>query len=310
MGMTYWLERRPTSARNDKISEQFGVWRSLVAHLLWEQGAAGSNPATPTILTWTGPRACARFVLLSIAEPVRLARGNRSERRTWNAASCGLRLVRESPRGEQARGHDASPASQRCYRALRATTEAHREVAPKYPGAALRPIGAGPRSSSPVTREPTSAAVHRRRTAPHERTRNRRKGRGGAPYDRGRPLVPLSGRACARFRLEPGRPYTRVRGPDAASHLRLERLGMSTERGLKRLTCVIATLLAVVVIWSWAFHTPGGFALLFGIPLIGDLLIFLLIVPVIPLVFAIGIPWAVFFASRWVYRGFKRDPEA
>jgi hypothetical protein len=27
------------------------VWRSPVAHLLWEQGAAGSNPATPTILT-------------------------------------------------------------------------------------------------------------------------------------------------------------------------------------------------------------------------------------------------------------------
>ena len=26
-----------------------GVWRSLVAHLLWEQGAGGSNPLTPTI---------------------------------------------------------------------------------------------------------------------------------------------------------------------------------------------------------------------------------------------------------------------
>jgi hypothetical protein len=27
---------------------QFGVWRSLVAHLLWEQGVGGSNPLTPT----------------------------------------------------------------------------------------------------------------------------------------------------------------------------------------------------------------------------------------------------------------------
>ena len=25
------------------------MWRSLVAHLLWEQGVAGSNPAIPTI---------------------------------------------------------------------------------------------------------------------------------------------------------------------------------------------------------------------------------------------------------------------
>lgn len=27
---------------------KIGVWRSLVAHLLWEQGVVGSNPPTPT----------------------------------------------------------------------------------------------------------------------------------------------------------------------------------------------------------------------------------------------------------------------
>jgi hypothetical protein len=28
-----------------------GAWRSLVAHLLWEQGVAGSNPAAPIKLS-------------------------------------------------------------------------------------------------------------------------------------------------------------------------------------------------------------------------------------------------------------------
>ena len=30
------------------IIRVFGVWRSPVAHLLWEQGVQGSNPCTPT----------------------------------------------------------------------------------------------------------------------------------------------------------------------------------------------------------------------------------------------------------------------
>ena len=36
----------PVPARTGK---RVGVWRSLVAHLLWEQGVGGSNPSTPTI---------------------------------------------------------------------------------------------------------------------------------------------------------------------------------------------------------------------------------------------------------------------
>ena len=32
----------------DRLRAVIGTWRSLVAHLLWEQGVAGSNPAVPT----------------------------------------------------------------------------------------------------------------------------------------------------------------------------------------------------------------------------------------------------------------------
>jgi hypothetical protein len=45
-----------TGAGHDGL--ELGVWRSLVAHLLWEQGVGGSNPLTPTILT-VPSRTCA-----------------------------------------------------------------------------------------------------------------------------------------------------------------------------------------------------------------------------------------------------------
>jgi hypothetical protein len=34
---------------------KFGVWLSLVEHLLWEQRAAGSNPAIPTNYSLISP---------------------------------------------------------------------------------------------------------------------------------------------------------------------------------------------------------------------------------------------------------------
>lgn len=33
---------------NAIINNYFGAWRSPVAYLVWDQGAAGSNPAAPT----------------------------------------------------------------------------------------------------------------------------------------------------------------------------------------------------------------------------------------------------------------------
>src|SRR5680860_1187328 len=43
--------RRKGEHAGERLGEQqsiCGTWRSLVAHLLWEQGVAGSNPAVPT----------------------------------------------------------------------------------------------------------------------------------------------------------------------------------------------------------------------------------------------------------------------
>jgi hypothetical protein len=51
-----WPGGHPSGA--DLDSTRHGVWRSLVAHPLWERGAAGSNPVTPTVsvlpVRWTG----------------------------------------------------------------------------------------------------------------------------------------------------------------------------------------------------------------------------------------------------------------
>ena len=43
-----------TLARAMRIIRRLrGAWRSLVAHLLWEQGVGGSNPSAPTTV-WPG----------------------------------------------------------------------------------------------------------------------------------------------------------------------------------------------------------------------------------------------------------------
>ena len=36
--------------RSADMMRRNGMWRSLVAHLLWEQGVGGSNPLIPTIV--------------------------------------------------------------------------------------------------------------------------------------------------------------------------------------------------------------------------------------------------------------------
>ncbi len=47
-GAQGWLSSRIAACRPAWQNPGYGLWRSLVAHLLWEQGVAGSNPASPT----------------------------------------------------------------------------------------------------------------------------------------------------------------------------------------------------------------------------------------------------------------------
>jgi hypothetical protein len=44
-----------------------GTWRSLVAHLLWEQGVAGSNPAVPMARTRSTRRLVGMTLVVSRA---------------------------------------------------------------------------------------------------------------------------------------------------------------------------------------------------------------------------------------------------
>ncbi len=39
-----------------------GAWRSLVAHLLWEQGVGGSNPLAPTIAIFSEDLPCGYLI--------------------------------------------------------------------------------------------------------------------------------------------------------------------------------------------------------------------------------------------------------
>ena len=45
-----WIVIPVVAGSNPVIHPTFGAWRSLVAHLVWDQGVGGSNPLAPTSL--------------------------------------------------------------------------------------------------------------------------------------------------------------------------------------------------------------------------------------------------------------------
>ncbi len=52
--------------------EQFGEWRSPVAHLVWDQRVAGSNPVSPT----KPDTNCVRFFYLNLVWKQQIADGS------------------------------------------------------------------------------------------------------------------------------------------------------------------------------------------------------------------------------------------
>ena len=93
---------------------EIGVWRSLVAHLLWEQGAGGSNPLTPTITYRAAPTSaevlvpslrrsrpssgarCAYRIVIWMSECPSSSFTSRSDRPCWtsqDAVVCGLQVL-------------------------------------------------------------------------------------------------------------------------------------------------------------------------------------------------------------------------
>ena len=83
--------RRPTN--RDSLVPRNGTWRSSVAHLLWEQGVAGSNPVVPTKRWAYGRRHAladspARFIDLPVHRRHRGFAGPRSPGRSATAVNA------------------------------------------------------------------------------------------------------------------------------------------------------------------------------------------------------------------------------
>src|SRR5690242_21620297 len=102
-----------------------GVWRSLVARPLWERKVVGSNPATPTTITFVmsarshcGPRhACGYYASCA---SVTFSAGRDPLKRTTATQQNTKKSAPRRPNREERRGDpEPDPGSAHCRGALR-----------------------------------------------------------------------------------------------------------------------------------------------------------------------------------------------
>ena len=81
------LRRRQKSSKS-RGNPEFGAWRSLVAHLLWEQDVGGSNPLAPTMIARASlPARCGERTAMALARIYRPSKtamqSGRAQARKW-----------------------------------------------------------------------------------------------------------------------------------------------------------------------------------------------------------------------------------
>src|SRR5665811_664176 len=142
----------------DRLSEPYGMWRSLVAHLTGGQGVAGSNPVIPTVLVRV--RGPFRFGDATLELFGRSSPGPGDHRRCDDLPTGTVR-----PAGEDLRMSVEKGAS-RAHRARRALIDDHAEMLSGRTHGACREIIA-----PPVIPRPRRAAAEQLegRTAEAER---------------------------------------------------------------------------------------------------------------------------------------------
>ena len=116
-----------------------GLWRSLAAHLLWEQGVAGSNPASPTGSDERLLGARATWATCGVARGARLPdRGH-----GYSIVPVASIIRRTDTRVTALPEHASSPRETAAGRAQAVGTEDRVTISPDSSNRTRRPSGPG-----------------------------------------------------------------------------------------------------------------------------------------------------------------------